>query len=56
MTVAGISFVGYVIAGLIPNAFVVLPITMALMLGTLLLVRSGTHNVRRKAKTTQQTD
>lgn len=38
-TVAGVSFVSYIIAGLIPNAVVVLPIAIVLMIGTLLVMR-----------------
>ena len=39
MTVAGVSFVAYVIAGFLPNAFIVLPVALALMVGTLFLMR-----------------
>lgn len=38
-TVAGVSFVSYIIAGLIPNAIIVLPIAIVLMIGTLLVMR-----------------
>ena len=38
-TVAGVSFVSYLIAGLIPNAVIVLPIAIVLMIGTLLVTR-----------------
>lgn len=38
-TVAGVSFVSYLIAGLIPNAAIVLPIAIVLMIGTLLVMR-----------------
>ena len=38
-TVAGVSFVSYLIAGLIPNAVIVLPIAIVLMIGTLLVMR-----------------
>lgn len=38
-TVAGVSFVSYLIAGLIPNAIIVLPIAIVLMIGTLLVMR-----------------
>ncbi len=39
LTVAGISFVTYIIAGFIPNAFITLPIGIALTVGTLLVIR-----------------
>jgi len=35
LTVAGVSFVAYLIAGFIPNWFITLPIAIVLMLGTL---------------------
>ncbi len=39
MTAAGVSFVSYIIAGFVPNAFIALPIAVALMLGTLFVIR-----------------
>lgn len=39
LTVAAVSFVSYVIAGFVPNAIIVLPIGMALMILTLLLIQ-----------------
>lgn len=39
MTVAAVSFVCYVIAGFVPNAIIVLPIAMVLMIGTLFGVK-----------------
>jgi len=39
ITVAAVSFVAYVIAGLIPNWLVVLPIAIAMMIGTLFVIR-----------------
>ena len=39
LTVAGVSFVAYVIAGLVPNAVVALPIAIVLMIGTLFIIR-----------------
>lgn len=35
LTVAGVSFVGYIIAGFIQSAWIVLPISLAMMFGTL---------------------
>ena len=39
MTVAAVSFVSYIIAGFIPNAFLALPIAIVLMLATLVVMR-----------------
>lgn len=39
ITVAAVSFVSYLIAGFIPNAFIALPIAFALMFLTLLAIR-----------------
>ena len=39
ITVAAVSFVAYVLAGLIPNWLVVLPIAIAMMIGTLFVIR-----------------
>ena len=39
LTVAGVSFVAYIIAGLVPNAFIALPIAVVLMIGTLFVMR-----------------
>ena len=44
LTVAGVSFVSYIIAGFVPNWFIVLPIAIALMIGTLLVI----HKVSSK--------
>ena len=38
ITVACVSFVAYIIAGFIPNAFIALPIAIALMIATLIIV------------------
>ncbi len=40
LTVAAVSFVGYVLCGFIPNAWVVLPICFALLFGTILVIRA----------------
>ena len=40
VTVAAVSFVSYIIAGFLPNAFVVLPISIVLMLLTLLMIKT----------------
>ena len=39
LTVAAVSFISYIVAGLYPNAFIVLPIAIVLMIVTLILVR-----------------
>lgn len=39
LTVAGVSFVSYIIAGFVPNAVIVLPISIALMIGTLFVLK-----------------
>ncbi len=39
LTAAGVSFVAYIIAGFIPNAFIALPIAIALMIGTLFIMQ-----------------
>ena len=41
VTVAAVSFVAYIIAGWVPNALVVLPIAILLMIGTLFLMKMG---------------
>ncbi len=40
ITCAGVSFVSYIIAGFIPNAFIALPIAVVLMIATLLVIRT----------------
>jgi len=40
ITVAGVSFISYIIAGLVPNWIVVLPIAIVLMVGTLFVIRN----------------
>ena len=39
LTVAGVSFVSYIIAGFIQNWMIALPIALALMLGTLFIIK-----------------
>ena len=39
LTVAGISFVGYIVAGLIQNAWIVLPIMTIITIGTLFILK-----------------
>ncbi len=45
MLVAGISFVGYIIAGFIQNALVVLAAGLAMLVGALMFIRSRTKDV-----------
>ena len=44
---AAVSFVGYIIAGFVPNALIVLPVTLALLIGVLFVLRFLSH---REAK------
>jgi Na+/H+ antiporter NhaC len=39
LTVAGVSFVAYIVAGLVPNALIALPVAIALMIAALLVMR-----------------
>ena len=39
LTVAGVSFLGYVLAGFVQNAWIVLPVTLAAMIGVLMLIK-----------------
>lgn len=39
LTVAGVSAVSYIIAGFVPNCLIVLPISIALMIGTLFVIK-----------------
>lgn len=39
ITVAAISFVGYIIAGFVQNVYIVLPLCIALMIGTLFVIK-----------------
>jgi len=39
ITVAGVSFVSYIIAGFLPNALIVLPVAIVLMIGTLIVMK-----------------
>ena len=43
MTVAGVSFVCYIVAGFVQNAWIVLPLGIALMIGTLLIIKLITN-------------
>jgi Na+/H+ antiporter NhaC len=40
LTVAGVSFVAYIIAGLLPNPFIVLPIAIVLMIAELFILKN----------------
>lgn len=40
MLVAGVSFVGYILAGFVQSAWVVLPVSLAMMAGVLLAIRA----------------
>ena len=43
MVAAAVSFVGYIIAGFVPNAIIVLPISLALLVGVLFVMRAVTN-------------
>jgi len=44
MTVAVISFITYIIAGFVQNAFIVLPIGAAITIGTLFVLKALTKS------------
>ena len=48
LTAAGVSCVSYVIAGFVPNALIVLPIAIVLMVATLLVIKAITGRADRK--------
>ena len=50
LTVAGVSFVCYIIAGFVQNWMIVLPISVALMIGTLFLIKYITKNRKQASK------
>ncbi|MCQ2412683.1 MAG: Na+/H+ antiporter NhaC family protein [Sphaerochaetaceae bacterium] len=49
ITVAAVSFVSYIIAGIIPNWIIVLPISIALMIGTLFVIKNMVDKKQAKA-------
>ena len=44
MLVAGVSFLGYILAGFVQNVWIVLPVSLAAMAGVLLLLKSRQKN------------
>jgi Na+/H+ antiporter NhaC len=42
LTVAGVSFVSYIIAGFVQNAYIMLPIAAVLTVGTLFVIKAAT--------------
>ena len=50
LTVAGISFIAFIIAGFVQNWLIVLPVAIILMLGTLIIVRFVTNDERKAFK------
>ena len=46
LTVAGVSTVSYVIAGFVPNWYIVLPISIVLMIGTLFVIKGATKKTK----------
>ena len=53
LTVAGVSFVSYIIAGFVQNWLIALPIAIVLMLGTLFLLKYITKNRQKAQQTTK---
>ena len=49
-TVAGVCFVSYIIAGLLPNVIIALPIAIILMVGVLLFIGKKNGSLSKKAK------
>ena len=41
MMVAGVSFVGYILAGFVQNAWIVLPVSLAMLVAVLLVIRAA---------------
>ena len=50
LTVAGVSFVSYIIAGFIQSAWIALPISIALMIGTLFVLKLILGQKRKQSK------
>ena len=44
LTVAGVSFIAFIIAGFVQNWIIALPIAVVLMLGTLIIIKYVTKN------------
>ena len=44
LTVAAVSFVGYILAGFVQNWLIVLPVSMVLMIGTLIVIKTLSKN------------
>ena len=42
LTVAGVSFVSYILAGFIQNAWVMFPLSIVLMVGTIVIIKKLT--------------
>lgn len=47
MTVAAVSFISYILAGFIKNAFIVLPISIVMMIGVLMVIKKQTAHKQR---------
>ena len=50
LTVAGVSFVSYIIAGFVKSAWIALPIAIVLMIGTLFVLKAVLGKKQAKAK------
>ncbi len=49
LTVAGVSTVSYIIAGFIPNWYIALPVSLVLMIGTLVIIMLVSKGKKKKA-------
>ena len=50
ITVAAVSFVSFIIAGFVQSWYICLPVGIALMIGTLLVIKFTTKNRREAMK------
>jgi len=46
LTVAAISFLGYILAGFVPSAWIVLPVSLAVLFVVLMIIRAVTPSIR----------
>ena len=50
ITVAGVCFVSYIIAGFLPNVIIALPVAIILMVATLLVIGKKNGSLSKKVK------
>ena len=53
LTVAGVSFVCFIIAGFVQSWYIALPVGAALMIGTLFIIKFVTKNGKKAAEKAQ---